>query len=84
MPFNLDKPINLNSFRGRFFLNEKMGIRVGFNFRNNLELGDVQSAYADFLKDFRDYKNFLDLDYYERKIEAIEQQISDYNLYYIH
>ena len=34
MPFNLDKPINLNSFRGRFFLNEKMAIRVGFNFRN--------------------------------------------------
>ncbi len=55
---------------------------VAFNFRNNLELGDVQSEYADFLKDFRDLKNFLELDYYKRKIEAIEQQISDYDLYY--
>jgi HlyD family secretion protein len=51
-------------------------------FQNNMQLGDVQSEYADFLKDFLDLKNFVELDFYARKIEAIEQQISDYNLYY--
>ncbi|NQT76257.1 MAG: HlyD family efflux transporter periplasmic adaptor subunit [Bacteroidetes bacterium] len=71
----------LRRFRPLLDANELEEI-TGFNFRNNLELGDVQSEYADFLKDFRDLKNFLELDYYERKIEAIEQQISDYNLYY--
>ena len=34
MPFNFDKPINLNTFRGRFFFNEKIALRVGFNFKN--------------------------------------------------
>ena len=71
----------LRRFRPLLDANELEEI-TGFNFVNNLELGDVQSEYADFLKDFRDLKNFLDLDYYNRKIEAIEQQISDYNLYY--
>lgn len=51
-------------------------------FKNNLELGDVQNAYADFVKDFIDLKNFIDLNYFQRKIETINKQISDYNLYY--
>ncbi len=55
---------------------------TGFNFRNNIQLGDVQDEYADFQKDFRDLKNFVELNYYSRKIETLEQQISDYNLYY--
>ncbi|MEA1898852.1 MAG: HlyD family efflux transporter periplasmic adaptor subunit, partial [Bacteroidota bacterium] len=48
----------------------------------NLQLGDAQDEYADFLKDFLDLKNFVEINYYKRKIETIEQQISDYNLYY--
>jgi len=55
---------------------------TGFNFRNNMQLGDVQDEYADFQKDFRDLLNFVELNYYNRKIETIEEQISDYNLSY--
>jgi len=33
-PFNFDKPIELNSFRGRFFLSDKIALRTGFNFDN--------------------------------------------------
>lgn len=55
---------------------------TGIEFGHNLELGDVQMAYTDFVKDFVDLKNFFALNYYKRKIETIEQQISDYNLYY--
>lgn len=52
------------------------------DFRNNLRLGEVQDEYAEFLEDFIDLKNFVELRYYTRKIETIEKQISDYNLYY--
>lgn len=34
MPFNLDKPIVLNSFRGRYFFSEKLALKIGFNFEN--------------------------------------------------
>ncbi|HSG67733.1 MAG TPA: HlyD family efflux transporter periplasmic adaptor subunit [Bacteroidales bacterium] len=52
------------------------------DFSTNLQLGDVQDEYAEFLKDFLDLRNFVQLEYYSRKIETIEKQISDYNLYY--
>ncbi|MDT8392879.1 MAG: HlyD family efflux transporter periplasmic adaptor subunit [Bacteroidales bacterium] len=55
---------------------------TGFNFRNDLQLGDAQDEYADFLEDFIDLKNFVELKYYTRKIETLEKQIKDYNLYY--
>lgn len=53
-----------------------------FDFRNNLRLGEVQDEYSEFLEDYIDLKNFVELQYYTRKIETIEKQISDYNLYY--
>lgn len=55
---------------------------TGFNFRNDLQLGDAQDEYAEFLEDFIDLKNFVELQYYTRKIETLEKQIKDYNLYY--
>ena len=60
----------------------KFGIVTGSTFNNNMQLGDVQDEYAEFLKDFLNLKNFVELDYYNRKIETLEQQVSDYNLYY--
>jgi len=60
----------------------KFGIVTGSNLSNNMQLGDVQDEYAEFLKDFLNLKNFVELDYFNRKIETIEQQVSDYNLYY--
>ena len=53
-----------------------------FNFRNNMQLGDVQDEYADFQKDFRNMRNFVELDYRSRKIETLKTQIKDYNLSY--
>ena len=55
---------------------------TGFNFRNNMQVGDVQDEYAEFQKDFRDLMNFAELNYYIRKIETIELQIKDYRLSY--
>lgn len=53
-----------------------------FNFVNNMKLGDVQDEYAEFKKDFMDMKSFVELDYYSKKIEALETQIGDYRLSY--
>ncbi len=71
----------LRKFRPILDGNEIISI-TGFNFRNNMQLGDVQDEYADFQKDFRELMNFVDLNYYSRKIETIDQRISDYNLSY--
>jgi len=71
----------LRKFRPILDGNELNSI-TGFNFRNNMQLGDVQDEYADFQKDFRDLMNFVELNYYSRKIETIDQQISDYNMSY--
>ncbi len=71
----------LRKFRPILDGNEIISI-TGFNFRNNMQLGDVQDEYADFQKDFRELMNFVDLNYYSRKIETIDKQISDYNLSY--
>ncbi len=53
-----------------------------FNFRNNMQLGDVQDEYAEFQKDFRNMKNFVELKYFSKKIETLEKQISDYRINY--
>jgi len=71
----------LRRFRPILDANELTTI-TGFSFRNNMQLGDVQDEYADFLKDFLDLRNFVELNYYSRKIETLEKQISDYEIYY--
>ena len=55
---------------------------TAFVFDDNYRLGEVQEEYAGFLKDFLDLENFIKLDYHNKKIATIEQQINDYNLYY--
>jgi len=71
----------LHRFRPLLEGNE-LGSITGFNFRNNMRVGDVQDEYAEFQKDFSDLKNFVELNYYSRKIETLDQQISDHNLSY--
>ncbi|MEN8224875.1 MAG: HlyD family efflux transporter periplasmic adaptor subunit [Bacteroidota bacterium] len=53
-----------------------------FNFVNNMKLGDVQDDYAEFMKDFLNLKNFVEINYYSKKIESLNQQIKDYRLSY--
>jgi HlyD family secretion protein len=61
---------------------EELNAITGFDFLNNMSLGDVQDEYANFLKDFFDMKNFVELDYYERKIETLNQQLKDHRITY--
>jgi len=45
------------------------------------DLGPVQSEYAGFYKNFRDYAEFLELDYHQRKIEILQQQFEQYEIF---
>lgn len=47
----------------------------------NAELGPVQPEYAAFYKNYRDYMEFLQLDYHERKIELLQEAYNRYEAY---
>ncbi len=46
------------------------------------EYGRVQPYYSMFLKNYMDYRTFLKVDYYDKKIRALQDQIRDYRIYY--
>jgi HlyD family secretion protein len=71
----------LNRFRPLLNADDLSAI-TEFDFLNNMSLGDVQDEYANFLKDFFDLKNFVELDYYERKIATLQQQLKDHRITY--
>lgn len=54
-----------------------------FNFITNksLKLGDIQSVYSNFLKQYNDYHNFILLDYHKKKIAIINIEIKQQNQY---
>lgn len=45
------------------------------------DLGMIQSDYASFYKSYRDYNEFLDLNYHRRKIELLESELLQYQEY---
>ncbi len=52
-----------------------------FHFPGNLKLGDIQSVYANFLKQYEDLLNFIKLDYHDQKIESVREEIKRYRAY---
>ena len=51
-----------------------------FDYEKYNKLGEIQSFYSLFLKSFLDYENFLEVDFYNLKIKALEEQMGDYRL----
>ncbi|MBU2651523.1 MAG: HlyD family secretion protein [Bacteroidetes bacterium] len=45
-------------------------------------LGEIQPFFSVFLKNYLDYQNYLKVNYYSRKIEALRIQIKDHRIYY--
>ena len=45
------------------------------DFNPYYELGSIQTIYSSFLKQYRDYLNFISLNYHYRKIAAFNQQL---------
>ena len=49
-----------------------------FNFLHSAQLGEIQSAYEAFLKNYKDYKFFLETQFCAKKNSAVERQIAQY------
>lgn len=49
--------------------------------QNSYTLGEIQSPYAEFIKTYNDYRNFLELDYHSQRIRSIDEEIRQYQLY---
>lgn len=47
----------------------------------NLSLGEIQPAYAGFIKLSDDYRQFLELDYHRKKINSLREEILRYEDY---
>jgi HlyD family secretion protein len=65
----------LDSFRNSI---EVSGMRESSLFPENFILGDIQSVYANFLKQFNDYNQFVSLDYHSKKISSLNAEILKY------
>lgn len=50
-------------------------------FRGTLKLGEVQTDYAQFLKASEEFNSFMELKYYSRKIQLLEEEVSKYKIY---
>ncbi len=64
----------------RYFL-ETPGIDTVFHFPGKLQLGSIQSSYANFLKQYEDLLNFIKLDYHDQKIQSVKEEIKRYQAY---
>lgn len=53
-----------------------------FSSMNNLVLGDIQTFYTEFQGNLYSLNNYLTLNYYPQKIDAVKKQITKYNVYY--
>ena len=54
------------------------------SFPEKLALESVQTAYASFLRNLTDYRNFLALDLYRQKTEATVRELKEYRAYIGH
>ena len=50
-------------------------------FNSTLDLGELQSPYTALVKQMYDYKNFIDLDYHNKKIKSLNEELRYYNGY---
>jgi len=51
-------------------------------FSNELILGDIQGSYNDFVSKYDEFYYSLNLDFYNQKIAALNNQIEKHNFYY--
>lgn len=78
------KSINkLDSFLSRFNSTFKLG-RIIILDKENLELGNVQSLYSNFIKTIEEYNQMILLDYHSQKIELYKQELNKYDQYLVH
>ena len=51
-------------------------------FENHYQLGSAQTAYSDFLKDYKAYQTFIRVNYHRKKLAALRKELGKYRIYY--
>ncbi|MBN2214256.1 MAG: HlyD family efflux transporter periplasmic adaptor subunit [Bacteroidales bacterium] len=51
-------------------------------FGTGYELGEIQSFFASFVKDYHDYRHFIMLNYHRKKIQSVQNELKKYDEYY--
>ena len=57
----------------------KFDMIIQLELGSDFQLGEVQPAYATFLKAHKDYQDFVELDYYNQKINSLDGEVSQLN-----
>lgn len=70
----------LSALLGAGFLDPDTAL-IRFTGVGELALGDIQSAFTDFVRALQDYRNYRELDYYPKKIAATRRQMARYGNY---
>jgi multidrug resistance efflux pump len=66
------------------FLADSFAIEKYINkelFDKKLALGEIQPSYAAFINTLEEYKNFVDVDYYTRKLNSLQEELAKYKHY---
>ncbi len=81
-PGNLDDIIQLKSDLATFITKIEAPLNLnGIAFTGNPVLGDIQPFFANFLKQFNDFVQFVRLDYHSQKINSMNSEILKYKDY---
>ncbi|MGE0090559.1 MAG: HlyD family secretion protein [Bacteroidales bacterium] len=67
----------IKQFESGSYLNEELLN----NLSENLNLGSIQSYYADFLKNIGEYRKFMQMNYHQKKINLLKNEIAHYKKY---
>jgi len=86
-PANYNEVLKIKSFIDKFNSNSlkespDLAIYDTIIFSTDLTLGDIQSAFTDFVRALANYKNFIDLNLQQKKIEALNEQMQLTKGYY--
>lgn len=70
--------IRLKSFQRLLSFPDTM---LTFNFPSHYKLGELQLVYTKFVKQYRNYVQFVDLNYHKKKINALNNEIEEHRHY---
>lgn len=68
----------LDMLTDTFSLEHLMGIQI---IKAKLDLGELQQPFTSFISVLDEYQSFIDIDYYRRKIEVTQKELSKYRDY---
>jgi len=80
-PADFEDVQNLSIQIRKLFLPADSLPELNFPVNGSADLGPIQPVYAAFYKNYRDYREFLQLDYHQRKIELLQEEYEKYLAY---